>query len=618
MPNGGVAEIPPQTDLVSPARQPPKPGSPPSANDGTIELFPLCLPDELHASQAGRYHRDSGNATTAATYRDLYDWRPFCLTDWIPQHLERFAAKLPGSFALHLEGALRCTTMFPLLEVYGNSTLALSDDTHPVGTQIRNLPKRIVGERGQIRLCIECMLRAIDHHGKPYILRAHHAPGVRVCGEHGLRLETGCPYCGCPFEQGDDLILVPWFPCPACRRLICDRSFWQPNLEVTETERAYALFARDMLLHPSQPISPQRLSSIYREKLATLGYMRRSLIDHRKLLGAVEEHFGTAILADVDAAYRKKGRQDWLRVGGASALRDIPLTRHLLFSQFLFGTAESFWEFAKQIPDTEEKAEAAASPSNSAVERQNVQPEALGNLEPEDPPQLPKKTKPTKRPTRDQIASIILEHPSWKLSDLWLHHKGLMNQLLAEPGNAIDWLNSQLAVVAATVVPDTPLATDVSECKDASWARRFATTAIDLYASTARPIKITRNRLLKKAGWGHRPSPSYETMPLARQQVEEFAESEWHYYARRVLHTKLTVPNPTNAPSRIPDASGVEYHRALALVDYFADVPPTLPLKPGTIIGLLIKRGIQRDWNGPAPTRKFPAQGRRHVKRGAM
>lgn len=82
-------------------------------------------------------------------------------------------------------------------------------------------------------------------------------------------------------------------------------------------------------------------------------------------------------------------------------------------------------------------------------------------------------------------------------------------------------------------------------------------------------------------------------MPLARQQLEDYAESDWHYYARRVLYTKPTVPNPNNSPARIAKASGVEHHRALLLLEFFAKVPATLPLGSGTIIGLLA-RNLER------------------------
>jgi hypothetical protein len=122
-----------------------------------IYLFPRSYPDELHASQAARYHEDSGNSSSRHSYQELYDSNPFRTTYLIPLHLERFAAKLPGSLTGNIEELLRQNTLFPLFETFGNARLNLTHDAIPIASQIVNMPKRIVGESGETHLCTDCL-----------------------------------------------------------------------------------------------------------------------------------------------------------------------------------------------------------------------------------------------------------------------------------------------------------------------------------------------------------------------------------------------------------------------------------------------------------------------------
>jgi hypothetical protein len=76
---------------------------------------------------------------------------------------------------------------------------------------------------------------------------------------------------------------------------------------------------------------------------------------------------------------------------------------------------------------------------------------------------------------------------------------------------------------------------------DARWVEKFKDAARTEFISTKFPTKVTRNYLMRIAGWNGSLPPDYLKYPLARQTLEGVAESQWHYYARRILWAKLTV-----------------------------------------------------------------------------
>lgn len=145
--------------------------------------------------------------------------------------------------------------------------------------------------------------------------------------------------------------------------------------------------------------------------------------------------------------------------------------------------------------------------------------------------------------------------------------------------------------------------------KDGERARSVMATAAALYASIAKPEKITINRLAKEAGWNP-AALNQHAFPATLRALEEYAESNWHFYARRILWAKLT--HKRAAISVVRERSGVEYHRSLVLMHFFQDVDLSLPYDADIITRLLAERGVQRDWPGPCPEREFPPAGRRY------
>lgn len=575
-----------------------------------IYLFPLSLDDELHASQAGRYHMDSGNASTRKSFEQLYDTPPFRYTHWIPQHLERFARKLPGSVIDNTEALLRNNTLYPLFETFGNATLSLSVDAIPIAQQICNMPKRIVGESGKIHLCFDCLQNDWEEHGFRYIHRSHQAPGVEVCWRHGSRLLSCCPFCGCPFEQTDnpDLVLAPWKPC-LCGNYLPEASFWSPERDASQVELDFAQFAHDLLVKPTQHLSAPVLAAVYKKRIAELGLTRKSNVDRQAIANALEEHLGAELLGRITSRYRDGQSQQWVNFGSASNIFYIPLPRHLVVAYFLFREADLFW---KVVGTTQ--TELAAQKSTGAIPTK-AKKEA-NDEESSVPPPQPTDTRVNNSvlsPEKQQITELLKRHPEWAIEDLWREQPGLMRKFLrknADDGAA--WLQEQFSKETASKQGEPCSGT--RDQNDELWSEKFKAAAATEYWSVKLPTKATCNYLMRQAGWKG-PKPDARKYPLTRNTLESLAESQWHYYARRILWAKLTVGMAATARSSVIIPSGIEHHRGCDLLVHFTEVSASRPLQAGTIMLILENYGIGKDWQGLPPSPKYYVPGRNYVRK---
>lgn len=585
-----------------------------------IRIFPFHLPDETHASQAARYHHDSGNAEARRSYKELYGTVPFSIAHSIPKNLERFVARLPGHFDKNLQDALHYTTHFPLFKTFGGAKLAPGAPDQPIFDRLIDLPTRIVGEQGQTQLCLDCIHADIEDHGQPYIHRTHQVPGVNACPHHQSRLVSACPACGCPFARPKDLVLAHVFQCDGCGRDIKRLSFRDRNGSISAVSLAYARFAYDLLQHGRIALTPHQLAALYRVRAHDLGFGTRKQVDHHRILTALEGHFGREFLLATDAAYRGNKTENWLRILTGSAAAEVPLPRHLLIASFLFDEANEFHRFADDHKNVIADRVAQAGESRQSIKRSNpIHRQEASPPRPNRKPSVSPLHSGVVAKTAEQanVLKVLADHPEWELEDLWRHRRKAMKQLSGKHADARDWLDNILASGVAKSSDDSGDLVDRVASDDVAWAARVAHAAITHYGAAVRPTKLTRNRLLKIAGWKRSRSPRHQEYPLTRQQVEAHAETDWHFYARRILYAVLTTPPSKRSLTHVYERSGLEFHRARALFEHFASVlNRTTPLRPGSIAALLIDFGVDNTWDGPDPSRPFPKAGRGYVAVG--
>jgi hypothetical protein len=555
------------------------------------------LPDEAIISVVGRFHILSSNGTPTATFQELFSCAPFNLSAWIPPHIEMLAPRIGKDVEACTLEILRAHTLYPLLAIFNGLSFP-AGPRRATANEATNTPKRLSTET--IRLCPECLREDLDVYGVRYIHRSHQIPGVEVCSKHASPLLYKCPHCECSFSRHYNLALVPWRRC-TCKKYVFDSI--SSAHESDPIALSYAQFVAALLQSaPHSTISPRVLVESYRERARAIGYSwGNDRVSHVRLKAEMEKFYGKAFLSRTDAAYREDRLSEWLKMLSDYSATEPPLGRHLLFAHFLFRDAPQFLATIGAISGNEQ----AAGTGQPALRRRTA---GIGTG---------RNSKPS---TKQRIAGLLRELtdrardiPNCSIEDLWKSHYGLMKRLVSLDLETITLLRRKLQQLKPRQVGPTKVP-HRSE-KDGERARSVMATAAALYESVGKPERVTINRLAKDTGWNPSGLSQY-AFPETLRAFEECVESNWHFYARRILWSKLTHKH---APiSTIRARSGVEYHRSLVLMHFFQDVDPSVPYDAKTITHLLAERGIQRDWLGPCPEREFPPAGRQYYTKNLI
>ena len=102
--------------------------------------------------------------------------------------------------------------------------------------------------------------------------------------------------------------------------------------------------------------------------------------------------------------------------------------------------------------------------------------------------------------------------------------------------------------------------------------------------------------------------------PMCNQVMDEYAESQWHYWARRFIWTHIKYGLPIRSFAlRIKAKMPHDVCTELATVFSTTTLPKVL--RDGVLSALLGKHGIDRHWQGPCPGKEIVTGGRAHKKR---
>ena len=320
----------------------------------------------------------------------------------------------------------------------------------------------------------------------------------------------------------------------------------------------------------------------------------------------MEEYFGKEILAQIDTAYRNQKNQHWFRICIPSAVFDVPLPRHLALSQFLFGSASKFWEYAAQIAEREKKPVVVTnslSSKHSTAKRSEVFKQSESDT-------MVTKLEKGSESVCAQIEKILCDNIGWTEANLWMTYPGLMKRLLRDRADGVNWLKTLLETIKTTAKEKHLLQESKYHSEDMQWTQAFTNTAINLYTSTDKPKKISRNLLMREAGWKKLNIPDPRKFPIARQQLELLKESTWHFYARRILWSKLRLNEIGSSSRDALGPSGIEHHQGSLVLNYFSSVPSNRILRPGAIMQILTEHKIPKEWEGPVSGISFLRPGR--------
>lgn len=148
---------------------------------------------------------------------------------------------------------------------------------------------------------------------------------------------------------------------------------------------------------------------------------------------------------------------------------------------------------------------------------------------------------------------------------------------------------------------------------DAALAESVRNAGAELHADIGKPQRITKNQLLLRAsGTKTRVWPTSDSLPRTQVLCELLAESQWHFYGRRLLWTMLKFVGRKASKSMLVEESGLENRKAGDVLDHLLACG-CQPANQSFSLQLE-KLGIPKNWAGPYPDRQYPTAGRKYVR----
>lgn len=554
-----------------------------------LSFFPAGLPDETLLSRVSRYHIIEGNSTFAATLKQLFGNPLSDLSKIVPKCTEDLAAKLPGQPSENAHALTAANTLLPLFSPFlGKANSRLFDRTAAdTGSSISRLPRHVVGRHGDSNLCIECAVDDEREHGVAYWRRAHQCPGVTVCWRHRVRLISSCPTCSLPFQRKLRLLEVPWNECPNCK---LDVTKAAPDRIVTDVEHAYAVYVHEMLQAALPPVPADLLAMTYRAAIRARGYCWGNAAATAEFTEALITGLGEEFVQQVDTAYSAGRRTNWLRFSICDGVMDLPITRHLMVSMYLFGTPTRFMQAVEEANATpRHKPEGAKSRAAASTDQ------VLAEY-------------------RKRVRVEMLRCPGIELEQLW-KRAFTATAWLFEHDRA--WLEATLQPKDRAATTKRPLGPAPHE-EDKRFADLVASQARAVISLKTKPERVTIQRLLEKVPtWKVDTLARRSRYPLLSEQLVVCKESSWCFSARRILWSlgeliRLELPITIGNVSQVSAVSAY----AVAMITRFTQWDLIeMSGRPLNIPHELSKVGIGPSWAGPEATPMGTVGGRAYVRK---
>lgn len=556
-----------------------------------IPFFPSTFPGETLHSRVSRYHIISGNSTYNSTIIELFQLTQIALSQVVPPGIDVLAARLPGTATQNLKTIIQENTLLPLfLPFIGRTEVSESaaSDKWLRGMMSR-VPRRVVGKHGDSFLCTSCLHEDEQQHGVAYWHREHQAPGVAVCWKHGTPLMSSCPQCSYPFQFRNKPLSAPWMPCR------CGHDLQGVSLErsSSDLDHRYANFVRDLIQAQPAPINPDLLAQTYRTKIRERGYARGSQVNLGAFTEVIVAELGEEFVSRVDPAFSAKRTVFWLRFHTVDAAMDMPITRHILLSMYLFGSVAQMMQAVQEQATT--RNQSTSLPKSSSRLREGV--DHIRN---------------------EHRRRVLLE----KKRDPAIRMEGLWKKALRSTEWLFDndkrWLDKVMSGQLENKVRKKAAQVDVDEKQDESFANMIEQQARSLLEARGKPRRVTQERLLeclpKKIILSQDMKDKY---PLLFARMEQYRETSWCFGARRILWSigEITKNEQAITPGNIRSASRVGHHAVIQILDFtkwdclaMAGTRLHIPTE-------LAKVGISLTWRGPEVSTMAEIAGRKYVRR---
>jgi hypothetical protein len=531
-------------------------------------FFPISMPDEMLHSRITRYHFLSGNRTAAETFQDLFGSAPFSV-GILPKQVEVLAARLPGDPESNLDELILANTIFPAYRPFLG--IGGGGGNVPTGSRLSGvcrIPRREGAVHCKAKLCSTCVQQDLLETGYAYWHRSHHLPGVSVCWRHGELLMHACPKCSHPFFRKLRLLPNLTEPC------VCGWSALEPATvkQGTVLEKSFAQFAYEVLQRNFPLMSCETLGANYVRQCRKRGFIHGKLVGTAKLFDSIRSKYGDETLSRMDKAYDAGKHGQWIRFRSYNGQMDMPLARHMIIAQHLFGCADQFEEGLKK--------ELILQNTASVKLRQKSEKPQIGR----------------KAQHRHKIDTIMAVRANVGLEYLW-DNAYQATRWLTEHDNA--WLMAKLSTPKC-VTEDVE---ELSDHRDSAFAATLLAGAEDLYRISKGQKRVNLSNLQKLLPVRLPPCPKLRKrrFPLASQQAELLRESVWHFRLRRLIGAladikRLNLPMNTGSMGVVSSVPNPVFQ---ALVSFFEwDLEDFV--RNGVDSETLLKStGVPRDWQGP-------------------
>ncbi|MCE1243671.1 hypothetical protein [Oryzomicrobium sp.] len=393
------------------------------------------------------------------------------------------------------------------------------------------------------------------------------------------------------------MTLSPWQGCYCGYRFELAEP-GESDYVASSTEKDIARFASFVLAHIPQGLVVNTLPRLLRERALEMGFRRgKEQVDRRSLQTAMESHYTPTLLAQLDRAYangKTKRLLSFLGVTGVAI--EIPLSRLLLLSNYLFQDAETF--LAKLT---------------------SIQPQVAGTTFIQPPSTGLHSAIPVNRNTDglntlvERLAMTAIAE-DLSIKDLWRQHYGAMKRItVAGSKNGIEILKKAIDRHSSKSAQKRGRSSAKVHSRDADWAEEIKKTATRLFNEAGRPTRVSFASLVKNTEMRPVTWPDAISFPQTRAACKTLQESQWHFYARRVMWAMARHHGEAVARTVITEATGLEHHRVTDVYNYLI-ASAIVPIAPFTT--QLAANGITRDWLGPCPGKTYQKVGRGYQKTG--
>src|SRR5579859_3736271 len=164
--------------------------------DMAIGSFPDCFPDEIFYSVMARFAASTHYPNLRAGIEEVFGSQQVIATLYFPSHLDTLVARLPPNSVYTADRLINRHTLLPYFAPFlpPERVVKLKEDMRgtggPAGHMRAGTMASIVPITAVLRYCPECVVQDRAQWGECYWHRSHQLPGVQVCSDHDVFLES--------------------------------------------------------------------------------------------------------------------------------------------------------------------------------------------------------------------------------------------------------------------------------------------------------------------------------------------------------------------------------------------------------------------------------------------